>query len=217
MENFNVTEATPERRYHHGDLRRTLIDTALEVMREEQNWQFTLREIARRAGVSHAAPYKHFPDKAALLTALAMIGFDQLRIRLIQARSDAGEDPRAALLPMASAYVDFGNDNPALYRLMFGAEGVNRSDVHLSENAISVFDTVMDVLQRGQFDGALRRRPVRDQATACWSLLHGLTMLSIDGLLLPEKVGLEPLEAAFRTLMEGIVTGHEDAKTSDLP
>ncbi|MBR0751192.1 TetR/AcrR family transcriptional regulator [Bradyrhizobium jicamae] len=185
-------------------------------MREEQNWQFTLREIARRAGVSHAAPYKHFPDKAALLTALAMIGFDQLRIALIKARSNAGGDPRAALLPMARAYVDFGTDNPALYRLMFGAEGVNRSDVHLSENAIGVLDTVTDVLQRGQSEGAFRRRAVRDQATACWSLLHGITMLSIDGLLLAEKVGLEPLDAAFRTIMEGIANGDENGRMPDV-
>ncbi len=211
-----MTKATPERRYHHGDLRRTIIDTALDVMREEQNWQFTLREIARRAGVSHAAPYKHFPDKGALLTALAMIGFDRLRTALIKARSDAGGEPHRALLAMARAYVDFGTDNPALYRLMFGAEGGNACDVHLSDNAISVFDTVMDVLQRGQSEGAFRRRAVRDHATACWSLLHGMTMLAIDGLLLPEKVGLEPLDAAFRILMEGIVTGHEDVKRPDL-
>jgi AcrR family transcriptional regulator len=206
MGNINVQKTTPERRYHHGDLRRTIIDTALEMMREERDWQFTLREIARRAGVSHAAPYKHFPDKGALLSALAMIGFDQLRTALLQAQSGTSEEPRDALLPMAHAYMDFGIDNPALYRLMFGAESRNQSDVHLSENAISVFDTVMDVLARGQSDGVFRRRPVRDHATACWSLLHGMTMLSIDGLLLPEKVGVEPLKAAFGTLMEGIAS-----------
>ena len=193
-----------ERPYHHGDLRRALIDTALQVMREERNWQFTLREIARRAGVSHAAPYKHFPDKGALLNALATIGFDQLRMALTRARSEAGGEPREALLPMARVYVDFGVENPALYRLMFGAESRNQYDVHLGESAIGVFETVLDVLDRGQSDGVLKRRPVRDQATACWSLLHGMTMLSIDGLLMPEKVGTEPLEAAFRTLMEGI-------------
>jgi len=215
MGNFNVQKSTPERRYHHGDLRRALVDTALEVMREERNSQFTLREIARRAGVSHAAPYKHFPDKGALLTALAMIGFDQLRTALIQAQSSVGGGPREALLPMARAYVDFGTDNPALYRLMFGAESSNQCDVHLGENAISVFETVMDVLARGQSAGVFRRRPVRDHATACWSLLHGMTMLSIDGLLLPEKVGVEPLGAAFGTLMEGIASGYEDAIAPD--
>lgn len=193
-----------ERPYHHGDLRRALIDTALQVMREERNWQFTLREIARRAGVSHAAPYKHFPDKGALLNALATIGFDQLRMALIRAQSEAGGEPRAALLPMARAYVDYGVENPALYRLMFGVESRTQYDVHLGESAIGLFETVMEVLGRGQSDGVFNRRPVRDQATACWSLLHGMTMLSIDGLLLPEKVGTEPLDAAFGTLMEGI-------------
>ncbi|ESY16409.1 TetR/AcrR family transcriptional regulator [Mesorhizobium sp. M1060] len=201
-----MQKTTPERPYHHGNLRRSLIDTALEVMRQERNWQFTLREIARRAGVSHAAPYKHFPDKGALLTALALIGFDQLRAALIQAQSNAGGEPREALLPMARAYIDFGVDNPALYRLMFGAESGYQCDVHLGESAISVFNTVMDVLARGQAEGVFRRRPVRDYATACWSLLHGMTMLSIDGLLMPEKVGLEPLKAAFGSLMEGIAS-----------
>lgn len=196
--------ATPERRYHHGDLRRALIDTALEMMREERNWQFTLREIARRAGVSHAAPYKHFPDKAAMLSALAAIGFDRLRTALVQARSDAGGEPREALLPMARAYHDYGVENPALYRLMFGAESRNQYDTHIGESAIGLFETVLNVLSEGQANSKFRSRPVRDQATACWSLLHGMTMLSIDGLLLPEKVGDEPLDAAFRTLMEGI-------------
>lgn len=194
----------PKRPYHHGDLRRAVIETALEMLREEKDWQFTLREVARRAGVSHAAPYKHFPDKAALLAELAMIGFDQLREALMQAQLDVGGAPREALMPMARAYVDFGVDNPALYRLMFGTERGNRSDVNLDENAITVFSTVIDVLGRGQSADVFRRRPVRDQATACWSLLHGITMLSIDGLLSPEKVGPEPLEAAFGTLMEGI-------------
>ncbi|NTA13968.1 TetR/AcrR family transcriptional regulator [Agrobacterium tumefaciens] len=199
-----MREPRPERPYHHGDLRQAIIATALETMRAERNWQFTLREIARRAGVSHAAPYKHFADKGALLAALATIGFEHLRSDLIQAQSGAGEEPSKGLRPMALAYVDFAIDNPALYRLMFGAESSDQRDVHLTENAIGLFETVMDVLDRGQSEGAFRQRPVRDLATACWALLHGIAMLQIDGLLQPEKVGLEPLEAAFRTLMEGI-------------
>ena len=67
------------RPYHHGDLKRVVIETAQAMLREDKGWQFTLREVARRAGVSHAAPYKHFPDKSALLAELAMLGFHQLR------------------------------------------------------------------------------------------------------------------------------------------
>src|SRR5215813_13027360 len=67
-----------ERPYHHGDLKRVVIETAQDMLRKEKGWQFTLREVARRAGVSHAAPYKHFPDKGALLTELVIQGFEQL-------------------------------------------------------------------------------------------------------------------------------------------
>ena len=75
--------------YHHGDLRRAMLDTALEMLAEDNGWQFTLRELARRAGVSHTASYKHFPDKAALLAELALIGFDKLRVALLAARPPA--------------------------------------------------------------------------------------------------------------------------------
>lgn len=71
-----------DRPYHHGDLKRALIDTAMAMLHEDKNWQFTLREVARRAQVSHAAPYKHFADKAALLKEVSLIGFDQLRAAL---------------------------------------------------------------------------------------------------------------------------------------
>src|SRR6185369_964241 len=68
-----------DRPYHHGDLRRAVIETASAMLREDNNWQFTLREVARRAGVSHGAPYKHFPDKESLLAELAMQGFEHLQ------------------------------------------------------------------------------------------------------------------------------------------
>src|SRR5215210_3614807 len=77
--------ARPATRYHHGDLRRALIDTALTMVTEEGAWNFTLREVARRAGVSHAAPYNHFEDKSALLAEVAAIGFAALRQRMAAA------------------------------------------------------------------------------------------------------------------------------------
>ena len=78
---------TTDRPYHHGDLRRALIETAMGMLHEDKGWQFTLREVARRAGVSHAAPYKHFPDKAALLAEMALLGFDRLRQATMTAKS----------------------------------------------------------------------------------------------------------------------------------
>ncbi len=72
------------------DLKRTLLETAEEMLREERSWQFTLREVARRAGVSHMAPYNHFADKSALLAELPMVGFERLRAALIAPRSRRG-------------------------------------------------------------------------------------------------------------------------------
>ena len=82
-----------ERPYHHGDLKRVVIETAQAMLREDKGWQFTLREVARRAGVSHAAPYKHFPDKSALLAELAMLGFNRAS-RAVRWRDRGRFDPR---------------------------------------------------------------------------------------------------------------------------
>ncbi|SIT58992.1 TetR family transcriptional regulator [Mesorhizobium prunaredense] len=194
----------PNRPYHHGDLRRAVIETALDMLREEKGWQFTLREVARRAGVSHAAPYKHFPDKAALLAEIAMIGFDRLRESLSAAKSEAPKTLRDEITPIARAYVAFGTDNPALYRLMFSAEEGKAVGMHLNERALAVFDVLLEILRRGQAAGSIRKRPIEGQAAAGWGLIHGMTMLAIDGLLVPEKVGSAPLDAALSTLLEGL-------------
>jgi len=100
------------------------------------------------------------------------------------------------------AYVGFGAANPALYRLMFGAEDV--AGVHPSERALGAFGILLAMLERGQVSGALRIRPIQGQAVACWAQLHGITMLIIDGLLVPEKVGPDALAAALATLLEGL-------------
>lgn len=193
-----------ERPYHHGDLRRTVIETAMAMLDEEKGWQFTLREVARRAEVSHAAPYKHFPDKAALLTALALIGFDRLRDALMAARPDGSVSLNEEFVGMARAYIGFGTANPALYRLMFSKEG--KSDrMHLSEQALGAFGVLIEILERGQVAGTIRKRPVQGQAAACWAMVHGIAMLAIEDLLIPEKVGPGATEAALATLVEGLI------------
>lgn len=197
---------TTNRPYHHGDLRRTVLETAMAMLHEDKGWQFTLREVARRAGVSHAAPYKHFQDKAALLAEMALIGFDQLRQALMSAKPRKPKSLRDEFFAMARAYVRFGTSNPALYRLMFGAEAGKAQDVHLNERALAAFGVVIELLERGQTERVLRKRDVRGQATACWAQMHGLTLLTIDGLLLPEKVGPNALDNALVALLEGLET-----------
>ena len=193
-----------ERPYHHGNLRQALIDTASAMLRDDKGWQFTLREVARRAGVSHAAPYKHFPDKASLLSELALHGFEQLEAATRAAISPRQRSARKAFMAAAQAYVDFGTHNPSLYRLMFSAEAGNAEATHLSARAMSALGVLIDLLQRGQESGEFRQRPLRGQAAACWSMVHGIVMLGIEGLLHPSKVGEDPIRTALETLLEGL-------------
>lgn len=197
-------EAPIAQPYHHGDLRRALMDSALDMLEESKSWQFTLREVARRAGVSHAAPYRHFPDRAALLSELAKVGFEMLGVQLTAALSD-NLSVRDQFISAAKAYINFGNANPALYHLMFSSDAGEKEDVHLNERAIGTLNVLITLLERGQKEGVFKARPVQGHAAACWSMVHGLTMLSMNGLLLPEKVGDEPIDSALVTLLEGLM------------
>src|ERR1700756_2211762 len=109
-----------DRPYHHGDLRRAIVKAALEILHETQSLEFSLRELARRAGVSHNAPYKHFADKRELLAAVSAAGFEALAKRMA-AEMGRVSNPRVQLFATLRAYIRHGVENPALYRLMFGA------------------------------------------------------------------------------------------------
>src|ERR1700674_2994264 len=103
----------PERPYHHGDLRHAIVIAALDILSETQSLEFSLRELARRAGVSHNAPYKHFADKRELLEAVSAAGFEMLTKRM--ANEIAGfHSPREQLFALLRAYVDHGVENAAL-------------------------------------------------------------------------------------------------------
>ena len=201
-----MTESKEGKRpYHHGNLRRVIVDTAFSMLAENNGWQFTLREVARRAEVSHAAPYKHFPDKNSLLAELALIGFDQLRAELASALKSEGMTPIDRFFAVGRTYIHFGIANPSLYKLMFSAEANGgSSQLHLDERAMSALGVLLEVLESGQRQEVFKGGAINDQTAACWAQVHGLTMLSIDGLLLAEKVGGNAIDGALKTLLEGL-------------
>ncbi len=146
--------------YHHGDLRRALIDAALALMTEEQDWTFSLREVARRAGVSHNAPYNHFADKRELLAALAVLGLEAIRARMLD--SILGIDaPDAALIRIGMVYVKFGLENPAHYRLMFSSAlvtgGAGRPDV-VEDAGARTREVLESIIRRAHAPASLPRR-----------------------------------------------------------
>ena len=175
--------------YHHGDLRSALIQSALALVTEEQDWTFSLREVARRAGVSHNAPYNHFADKRALLAAVAAVGFATLGKR-IQAASSGIANARTALIKSAVVYVIFGVENPAHYRLMFGSALVTAQEGRpkaVADAGAQTRGIMAEIIRRGAvagvFDAALRRDEDLNVAVlSAWSTVHGLTMLTIDGI-----------------------------------
>ncbi len=181
-----IAPTEPDLPYHHGDLRQALITAALSLLTEEQDWGFSLREVARRAGVSHNAPYNHFRSKQELLAAVAAAGFDGLRAQMQEAAAQA-ETPAAALRAIGVAYVCFGAANPAHYRLMFGTVLTSADTCPppvVGEAAATAKDLLRGVLRRGMEQGSFAVSPEGlDMAVlSAWSLVHGLTLLLLDGL-----------------------------------
>jgi AcrR family transcriptional regulator len=169
--------------YHHGDLRNALISEGLKLLEEAGHSDFTLRDLARRVGVSAAAPYAHFTDKSALLAAIATTGFVRLRAALETAvRSDS--DPADQFLHMGSAYVRFGMDHPALYKLMFASEELPaRQDEYpeLQAAGEAAFGLLTGMLERMQRRGFLRAGDPEADGLSVWAHVHGLTSLIITG------------------------------------
>ena len=173
-------------RYHHGNLRRALLDSGLALLSERGPDGFTLREVARRAGVSHAAPYHHFADRGALVRGIVAESFDLLGSALAKAASDAGADPFDRLVAMGLAYVEFALDHPQRYRLMFRTELSRSSDPDLPTEADAAgggaFATLMAAIQDAADQGLLREgTDAGGAAVTAWSSVHGLASLILEG------------------------------------
>lgn len=168
-------------RYHHGDLRDALLTAATRMLAETGPSGLSLREAARRAGVSTGAPYRHFKDKDELLTALATRGFLALHAALAAADEHAAsEAPLERLRCLGVAYVEFAVAEPALFRLMFGelapstdaspelAEAIRSAGAHLPRAAQAV-------------QAELRSASTEDITLLAWSVVHGVASLYLDG------------------------------------
>ena len=191
------------RPYHHGDLRRALLDEALATIHTEGVGAVTLRGIGARLGVSRTALYRHFADKRALLTAVAIEGFRTLRGELVGAWEAGGRDD-AAFRAMGAAYVRFALANPSHYRVMFGGGGEPEDrDPELAAEAEGAFRALVDALAELRRDGVMRDDDVVLMAHHVWALVHGLALLAMDRKL-REPAADELMRYAFDRLLTGI-------------
>ncbi len=165
--------------YHHGDLRRVLLTAAEEELSERGVEAFSLRGVAKRAGVSHAAPAHHFKDAQGLLTELAAVGYRRFIEAQERRQQDAAKDAESQLAASGLGYIDFATANPALFRLMFSSERPDKAAPVLSAGADAAFEKLVnDVAQVSKTDPHCDQRAMTDVAAA-WTIVHGIADLLI--------------------------------------
>ncbi len=165
---------SPDAPYHHGDLPSALVRAAIELLEEEDGaGGLSLRAAARRAGVSTAAPYRHFPDRNALLSAVAAVGYTELGSEL--AAVNAAPETFDDLAEIAVAYVGFALRRPGLFRVMF-AEGCDTTSPDRVAAVAAIHDYLGSIVKQTMPDA-----DPESTATALWALVHGLAFLHLDG------------------------------------
>ena len=196
-----MTESQP---YHHGNLRQTLLDAAVALIGEVGPRAFTLREVARRAGVSHNAPYRHFPSKDELLVAVAAEGFDRLT-ETMQQHLAASQSAAERLALAGCGYVDFALSWPNHFLVMFDLPADLREKCKQSELGENAFRVLFDCIVATQGSGQIQAGDPMPYALTAWSLVHGIAKLAIGGNLpLDPPATLEFTHTAAMQMLQGI-------------
>jgi AcrR family transcriptional regulator len=192
---------SPKTAYHHGDLRSACVRAAMQLLEESGETALSLRAVARSAGVSPSAPYRHYEDREALVSAVAALGYRELAERLLAAHSSPSTPEQLAVV--AVAYVQFALERPALFRLMFG-EPCDRDHDERSAATAAVSQYLGEIVAR-----AFPEVDSEAMATAIWALVHGLAFLYLDGKLdapAPSAVA-ERVTAAVEALLTATSVG----------
>jgi AcrR family transcriptional regulator len=192
---------SPKATYHHGDLREALVLAAMELLEESGETELSLRAVARRAGVSPAAPYRHYEDREALISAVAALGYRELAERLAAAHPSPSTPEQLA--SVAIAYVQFALERPALFRIMF-SEPCDREDNERAAATAAVSQYVRAIVER-----TFPQADAEVLATAVWALVHGLAFLHLDGKLdvSTPSVVAERIAAAIAALLTAPTAG----------
>jgi AcrR family transcriptional regulator len=201
-----VSRVTP---YHHGKLRQALIDMAVTVAEETGKDIISVREVARRLGVSSGAPFRHFPDREALMTAVAEEATVRLRMRVERDLMDAPmNDPMAQLKMLGRSFIEWALRHPTQFRLvssrrLFDFDSSERLPVHFG----AVRQITMRLVEEAQAAGALPPGPVPELALGLRALVYGLARMQVDGQLPQWRVAPEAAERTLIGTMELLLDG----------
>lgn len=195
--------------YHHGNLRSAVVERALELLEEHGAADLSLRLVARQLGVSQTAPYHHFPDKNALLAALAAEGFRRSTAALLS-RSLKNYSLERRVRGLCSGYIRFARETPELFRLMFGTQMIRKSEhPELVEAATACFMTLMSRVDEMLVDFDIRHVDAKYATMTLWGLNHGLASFVIDRQMSPVVAevigdGKQLIEQATRLFVVGL-------------
>lgn len=184
--------------YHHGALRRAMIDAALRLIDERGVEGFSLAQAAREAGVSVAAPYRHFENKRALLNEVAAFGFEELGRSLRQLDDDRSGEVVTDLIDLGLGYIDFAIERPPLFTVMFISRGRDAQSVA----GLAALSVLGDAVQR-LADGGRLTVSAEAAVQALWCQVHGLAMLQLGGMRTFAEADTAQRRAALRPLLEG--------------
>jgi AcrR family transcriptional regulator len=189
--------------YHHGDLRQQLLAVTEEIILEHGVDGFTLREAARRVGVSPAAPAHHFKDARGLLTAVALLGFREFGAALEAADAAGGTDPARRLHEQGLAYVRFAMDHPARFQLMFRHEKLDTTDEEFSAVARHSYEVLEGAIRAAT--GAGQEQALSDDGygylLAIWSIVHGFSHLALGNELRDAKGDVAGKDSILQSLL----------------
>jgi AcrR family transcriptional regulator len=201
---YIMPRAPAKKTYHHGDLRNALIQTGVLMLRDVSPAELSLRELAKRAGVSHNAPYQHFEDREALIAAIAEQGFDLLVAGISEALAQAGSAPLTRLHALR-AYVRFAHRQPRHFYVMFSGFKT-REHPALTRAAERSRDQLIGVIQEAQDAGLLVAGAPYDIGRVFWAQLHGIAAIAGAGLMAsPDACALDTMiDRAFDALLNGL-------------
>lgn len=209
MPNMSEEKKKREKRgYHHGNLREALIEAALKLIDEHGSDGLTLSEAARMAGVSPAAPYRHFKDRNSLMTAVAEQGFEAFAVQLEHASTKSNNGAMQKLIDIGEAYLEFARQAPAHYAAMFEAGVAHGSSPDLSRESDRAFNVLRNAANEiHAILPADRRAPALMIALHIWSMTHGIASLFLRGDMARRNLPVKPeelLESGVMIYLDGL-------------
>lgn len=202
-----MSNLTASGSYHHGDLKNALLQAGEQLLAEKGIAAVSLRDVARAAGVSHTAPYRHFRNKADLLRVLALIGFVRLNGEFAEARGSEKFGPERQLVAAAVGYVRFAMANPEMFRLMFGGLVLTDGDAEYMVASRAVLACLEDIMRAGIAVGVFRDRDASELALVAWTSMHGLVSLLMSGAMGVRAADRDQSGKLVRVVMQHVIFG----------